>query len=287
MPRGRDLFRGMYNRLMAEPVEMEGKVTPIEYAIQRIIYQAGDDQFTIKPRGSHDLSDFCLIGNMRNCARCGGLVRRSVAMRCGACRTAYYCSADCHRTHWSEHKSQCRHKPGKNQRRNLEATDTASRIMWAVYCTPLPQFGPFCFELGSSDCNMIKTKPESQSKNMTVVIMTRDEKLKGVFVTYIDPAKLIGVLKDILRWTVQPECEKLSITAHTENYGNFVKLYRDAIIELHKDVKKMIRESGTSQNHFFMVITPLQNRYLWFKTFQMIRSPDGMRRSVNFDTNFQ
>ena len=286
MPRGRDLFRSMYNRLMAEPVEIEGKVTPIEYAIQRIMYQAGDDQFTIQPRESHGV---CLIKDMRNCARCGGLVRRSVAMRCGACRTAYYCSADCHRTHWPEHKLQCRHKPGKNQRRNLEANDTASRIMWACYCTPLPHFGPFCFEMDGTDSHMARTKPESQSKHMTVVLMTRDEKWKGVCVTYIDPTKLVGVLKDILRWTVQPECEKLSITAqgYGKGYGKFIKLYRDAIIELHREVKKMIRESGPDRSHSFMIITPLQNKYLWFKIFSLVRAPDCRKHAVNFDTNFQ
>lgn len=286
MPRGRDLFLSMYDRLMVEPVEIEGMVTPIEYAMQRIMYQAGDDQFTIQPRESHNV---CLIRNMRNCARCGGLVRRSVAMRCGACRTAYYCSADCHRTHWPEHKLQCWQKPDKNQRRNLEATDTASRIMWACYCTPLPLSGPFCFELGDKGCYMTKTKPESQSNDMTVVLMTRNEKLKGVFVTYLDPLKLIKVLKEILRWTVNSECEKLSSTpqGYGENYGTFIKLYRDTIIAIHKEVKSMIKKSGPDRNHNFMIITPLENKHLWFKTFSLIRAPDWTRHAVNFDKKFE
>ena len=286
MPRGRDLFLSMYNRLMVEPVETEGMVTPIEYAMQRIMYQAGDDQFTIQPRESHNL---CIIRDMRNCARCGTLVRRSVAMRCSACRTAYYCSAGCHRTHWPEHKLQCWQKPTKDQRRNLEANDTASRIMWECYCTPLPFNGPFCFEMGGTDCHMTKTKPESQSKHMTVVLMTRNEKLKGVFVTYIDPLKLIRVLKEILRWTCNSECERLSSTAqgYGKNYGTFIKLYRDTIISIHKEVKLMIKTSGPEQNHNFMIITPLQNKHLWFKTFSLLRAPDWMRHCVDFDKKFQ
>jgi hypothetical protein len=39
---------------------------------------------------------------------------KKARMRCSSCKRAYYCSGNCQRSHWSEHKTVCRHEQGKS-----------------------------------------------------------------------------------------------------------------------------------------------------------------------------
>ena len=43
---------------------------------------------------------------MKACAHCSATLEK--AMRCGQCKSAWYCTRDCQKQHWSIHKSQCK-----------------------------------------------------------------------------------------------------------------------------------------------------------------------------------
>ena len=42
----------------------------------------------------------------RRCAACG--IEERKLRRCARCRTVSYCSVDCQRQHWPEHKQRCK-----------------------------------------------------------------------------------------------------------------------------------------------------------------------------------
>jgi tetratricopeptide (TPR) repeat protein len=53
----------------------------------------------------------------RACIECdGGCGRRNASKRCSKCRTVYYCSVDCQRRNWAEHKPYCIPIEGMRQR---------------------------------------------------------------------------------------------------------------------------------------------------------------------------
>ena len=41
------------------------------------------------------------------CDRCGVVKGRNAMLRCGRCRTALYCSAECQKADWATHKRVC------------------------------------------------------------------------------------------------------------------------------------------------------------------------------------
>ena len=47
---------------------------------------------------------------MATCAKCG---KPGAANTCGRCKQAKYCSQDCQRAHWKEHKQSCNKKKPK------------------------------------------------------------------------------------------------------------------------------------------------------------------------------
>jgi TPR repeat protein len=44
-------------------------------------------------------------------AKCGCCHKASPSLRCGGCQSVAYCNAECQRTHWKQHKKQCKDVP--------------------------------------------------------------------------------------------------------------------------------------------------------------------------------
>ncbi|XP_035674809.1 prolyl hydroxylase EGLN3-like [Branchiostoma floridae] len=53
------------------------------------------------------------------CELCGAMEN---LLRCGGCRTAYYCSKEHQRTHWKKHKRVCKSKPKKGDGKSTTST---------------------------------------------------------------------------------------------------------------------------------------------------------------------
>ena len=120
MPRGRNLFLSLRDKLITSFDQREGACVWTTAALGRVSSETCDLELHKAETRRKDKNDVDLVEEMRTCEGCNIMIARSAALRCGVCRIAYYCSHKCHKTHWSLHKKTCR-KIMKDERHVREA----------------------------------------------------------------------------------------------------------------------------------------------------------------------
>ena len=109
----RPLFESAENAEALEAV-MEGlRESPVEQLASDIAKLLVLLEQAPTPLGSHPRDDLCVPGSDPEAVpegnRCNGCAARGERFKiCSACRTVYYCSQECLRAHWEQHKPACR-----------------------------------------------------------------------------------------------------------------------------------------------------------------------------------
>lgn len=264
MPRGRNLFLSLRDKLMTSFDQREDACVWTAASLGRVSFETCDFGFYKAETRKKNENDVDLVEDMRSCEGCGGLIARSAALRCGVCRIAYYCSNNCQKTHWSHHKKTCR-KIIKSERQSREACKTAMRVVWSLYCAQIREKNgdviQHAFSIDDENCILNTNKPESHSKYLTVMLMTRGDEFtdeigtqKTIKIQLLDPARLLVFLKKALRRSMDKQImQMVKVSKAEENAKNF----RNTLIKLHNVVKKWNEATHSGKCKHFVVIMPM------------------------------